>query len=61
MTLSDKLPVGKFTSSRAGKDSPVTSVIGTIYSLGLLSPLVIQQQEEIEGKIDEAMLQGRWP
>lgn len=57
MTLSDELPVGKFTSSRAGKDSPVTSVIGRIYSLGSLFSLVIQQQEEMEGKKEEARLQ----
>lgn len=41
-------------ASRVGKDGPVLSVIGTIYSPSLLSSLVIHRREETEGEKDEA-------
>lgn len=58
MTLSDELPVWKFTSSRVRKDSPAMSAIGTIYSLSLLSSLVIQRQEEETRWRERKMRQG---
>lgn len=45
---------GSLQASRVGKDGPVLSVIGTIYSPGLLSSLVIHRREETEGEKDEA-------